>query len=48
MILRNSAFVHGSGPQDRDETIYENKPFKDIAESLYRKGIASYRFDKGH
>jgi hypothetical protein len=24
----------------------ENKPFKDIAESLYRKGIASYRFDK--
>lgn len=39
-------FVHGSGPQDRDETIYENKPFKDIAESLYRKGIASYRFDK--
>ena len=39
-------FVHGSGPQDRDETIYENKPFKDIAESLYAKGIASYRFDK--
>jgi len=39
-------FVHGSGPQDRDETIYENKPFKDIAETLYTKGIASYRFDK--
>jgi len=39
-------FVHGSGPQDRDETIFENKPFKDIAESLYQKGIASYRFDK--
>ncbi|MDO9275380.1 MAG: DUF3887 domain-containing protein [Lutibacter sp.] len=39
-------FVHGSGPQDRDETVYENKPFKDIAESLYQKGIASYRFDK--
>ena len=39
-------FVHGSGPQDRDETIYENKPFKDIAEGLYAKGIASYRFDK--
>jgi len=39
-------FVHGSGPQDRDETIYENKPFKEIAESLYTKGIASYRFDK--
>jgi pimeloyl-ACP methyl ester carboxylesterase len=40
-------FVHGSGPQDRDETIYENKPFKDIAEGLNSKGIASYRFDKG-
>ncbi|ESU26270.1 hypothetical protein FLJC2902T_27500 [Flavobacterium limnosediminis JC2902] len=38
--------IHGSGPQDRDETIGENKPFKDIAESLYHKGIASYRFDK--
>jgi pimeloyl-ACP methyl ester carboxylesterase len=39
-------FVHGSGPNDRDETIAENKPFRDIAESLYAKGIASYRFDK--
>lgn len=38
--------LHGSGPQDRDETILDNKPFKDIAESLYKKGIASYRFDK--
>ncbi|UQD57452.1 DUF3887 domain-containing protein [Flavobacterium sp. K5-23] len=39
-------FVHGSGPQDRDETTFENKPFKDIAEGLFLKGIASYRFDK--
>ena len=39
-------FVHGSGPNDRDETLFENKPFKDIAENLYSKGIASYRFDK--
>ena len=38
-------FVHGSGPNDRDETIFENKPFKDIAENLYSKGISSYRFD---
>jgi len=38
--------LHGSGPQDRDETIEENKPFKDIAENLFHKGIASYRFDK--
>jgi uncharacterized protein len=39
-------FVHGSGPNDRDETIFENKPFKNIAENLYEKGISSYRFDK--
>ncbi|WP_367754146.1 DUF3887 domain-containing protein [Flavobacterium sp. WC2430] len=39
-------FVHGSGPNDRDETIFENKPFKDIAENLYTRGISSYRFDK--
>lgn len=39
-------FVHGSGPNDRDETIFENKPFKDIAENLFTRGIASYRFDK--
>lgn len=39
-------FVHGSGPNDRDETIFENKPFRDIAESLYTKGISSFRFDK--
>lgn len=39
-------FLHGSGPQDRDETIGENKPFKDIAEYLFDNGITSYRFDK--
>lgn len=39
-------FVHGSGPNDRDESVIENKPFKDISESLYLKGITSYRFDK--
>ena len=39
-------FVHGSGPHDRDETIGENKPFKDIAEYLLNNGIASYRYDK--
>lgn len=38
--------VHGSGPQDRDETIGENKPFKDIAEYLLKNGISSYRYDK--
>ena len=39
-------FVHGSGSNDRDETIFKNKPFKDIAEELYKNGISSYRFDK--
>lgn len=39
-------YVHGSGPLDRDETIGQNKPFKDLAEELYKYGISSYRFDK--
>ncbi|WP_318848359.1 DUF3887 domain-containing protein [Chryseobacterium sp. JV558] len=39
-------FVHGSGAHDRDETIGENKPFKDIAEYLLNNGISSYRYDK--
>jgi len=39
-------FVHGSGPHDRDETIGENKPFKDMADYFFGQGIASYRFDK--
>ncbi len=39
-------FVHGSGPNDRDETIFETKPFQDIAETLHKSGISSYRFDK--
>lgn len=39
-------FVHGSGPNDRDESIGPNKPFKDIATGLASKGIASIRFDK--
>jgi alpha-beta hydrolase superfamily lysophospholipase len=39
-------FIHGSGPNDRDETIQENKPFKDIANGFFENGISSYRFDK--
>lgn len=39
-------FIHGSGPNDRDETIGPNKPFKDMAEAFQKEGIASYRFDK--
>jgi uncharacterized protein len=45
-IKKLFVFVHGSGPQDRDETINENKPFRDIAEKLFQKGVSTYRFDK--
>lgn len=38
--------VHGSGPNDKDETIGPNKVFYDIAMGLASKGIASYRYDK--
>jgi dienelactone hydrolase len=38
--------VHGSGPNDRDETIGPNKPFRDIAEALASQGIAVLRYDK--
>lgn len=38
--------VHGSGPLDRDETVYANKPFHDIADGLAERGIASLRYDK--
>jgi hypothetical protein len=38
--------VHGSGPNDMDETVGANKPFKDIAHGLATKGIAVLRFDK--
>lgn len=39
-------FVHGSGPQDMDETFGSNKPFKDLAAGLASKGIASIRYVK--
>jgi uncharacterized protein len=38
--------VHGSGPNDRDESIGPNKPFKDIAQGLASQGIAVLRYDK--
>jgi len=37
--------ISGSGPQDRDETIMEHKPFLVIADHLTRRGIAVLRFD---
>ncbi|MGA2296651.1 MAG: DUF3887 domain-containing protein [FCB group bacterium] len=38
--------VHGSGPNDKDETIGPNKPFRDLAWGLASKGIAVFRYDK--
>ncbi len=38
--------VHGSGPNDRDESLGPNKPFKDIAWGLASRGVAVLRYDK--
>ncbi len=37
--------VSGSGPQNRDEEIFEHRPFAVIADYLARNGIASLRYD---
>ncbi len=38
--------VHGSGPNDRDETVGANKPFRDLAWGLAGQGIAVLRYEK--
>lgn len=38
--------VHGSGPNDRDETLGPNKLFRSIAENLKEAGISTLRYDK--
>ncbi len=38
--------IHGSGPNDRDETIQANKPFRDLAGLLAERNIAVLRYDK--
>ncbi len=38
--------VHGSGPNDRDETIGGSRPFRDLAWGLASRGIAVLRYDK--
>lgn len=38
--------VHGSGPHDRDETIFKTRPFRDIAWGLASRGIAVLRYEK--
>lgn len=37
--------VTGSGLQDRDETLFEHKPFAVIADFFAREGIATLRYD---
>ncbi|MBK8023208.1 MAG: alpha/beta fold hydrolase [Chloroflexi bacterium] len=38
--------VHGSGPNDRDETLGVLKPFRNLAVGLASRGIAVLRYDK--
>ena len=37
--------ISGSGAQDRDETIFEHKPFLVLADTLTRRGVAVLRLD---
>lgn len=37
--------VTGSGPQNRDEEVFEHRPFAVIADYLARHGVASFRYD---
>ncbi len=38
--------VHGSGPNDADETLGPNKPFRDLALGLASRGVAVLRYVK--
>jgi uncharacterized protein len=38
--------VHGSGPNDRDETVGGTKVFKDMAEGLASRGVVVLRYEK--
>ena len=40
--------VHGSGPNDRDESIGPNKPFRELAHELALRGVAVLRWVRGH
>ncbi len=37
--------ISGSGSQDRDETLFEHKPFMVLADTLTRRGVAVLRVD---
>ena len=38
--------VQGSGSSDRDEAVFQNRPFRDLAHGLAEMGVASLRYDK--
>jgi len=40
-----AVLISGSGPQDRDETIFGHRPFAVLADYLSRHGIAVLRYD---
>jgi uncharacterized protein len=44
--FKGVVLVHGSGPNDRDETISPNKPLRDLAWGLASQGIVVLRYDK--
>lgn len=44
--FRAVVLVHGSGPNDRDESVGANKPFKDLAGGLASRGVAVVRYEK--
>lgn len=40
--------IHGSGPQDRDEAVGPNRPFRDLAVGLADLGVASLPLRQAH
>lgn len=40
-----AVLLSGTGPQDRDETMFDHKPFLILADYLTRRGIAVLRYD---
>ncbi|RMG46776.1 MAG: alpha/beta hydrolase [Acidobacteria bacterium] len=40
-----AVLLSGSGPQDRDETVFGHRPFLVLSDALTRRGIAVLRFD---
>jgi len=41
-----AVLVHGSGPNDRDGTVFKTKPLRDLAVGLASRGIAVIRYEK--